>query len=554
MDKSFLAQQLVESVGHAPVGVLRTIVILQNRILEAGPDPSAIMQTVVNSAFELLDIDAAVIEIIEETGLSNRAVAGPGIALKLGESYPIQESLSGLSVKSGELLVCEDCEIDPRVNREFARHLGVRSLIVTPLRNTQITYGTLKLMASEPARFTPDHQRVVELLSGFLTRALMQADEAQASRKRFETLANSLPNLAWMSDEHGQLYWFNDRFYEYTGLNEEQSMNWGWRSIHDQRELPRVLETWHHSLATGHAMETIFPVRRADGEFRYFLTRAVPIRDLGGKITAWFGTNTDVHDQHQATLEMARARDQAERASRLKTTFLANMSHEIRTPLGVIIGFADLLGARDVSEAEKLRYVEILKRNGEQLGRLINDILDLSKVESGLVNFEYRSVDPLEIAREVAAFTLVKARTKRIELSVESSENSPRAIVTDSGRVRQILINLVDNAIKFTEAGSVRVSLAKTEDGGCRFDVTDSGIGIAEDAGEKIFKMFNQADESVTRKYGGTGLGLALSRSLARAMGGDVRLARSEAGRGSTFTFTIISQQLNRRATDRVAN
>ena len=528
-------------VGQTSPEVLRNIVILQNRILEAGPDIDAIMQTVVRSVHELLNIEGAAIEILEGFTFTYRAVAGHDFANRLQHVYPLEGSLSGLCLSRNEVLLCEDCETDPRVNAELCRKAQVRSMVVAPLAQARLLTGTLKFMSSRPNAFNDDHRQLVDLISEFLVRALSQADEAHSHLRRFEVLANSLPNLAFIASGEGAIYWFNERWYEYTGTTLEECLNEGWKRTHDPLEVDRVVEKWHNAIALEIPFEMMFPIRRFDGQFRWFLTRAVPIKDRSGRTTHWFGTNTDVHDQHKATLEMSSARDQAERASRLKTAFLANMSHEIRTPLGVIIGFADLLGASDIQGEDKDKYVAILKRNGEQLGRLINDILDLSKVESGLVDFEFRLVDPAEIAREVISFMNVKARTKNLELTFHEDGTCPRAVVTDSGRVRQILINLVDNAIKFTDAGKVTLGLSGSADGHCAFTVQDSGIGITKDSAERLFKMFNQADESMTRKYGGTGLGLALSRSLARAMGGDVALTHSQAGGGSLFTFSIQS-------------
>ena len=254
-----------------------------------------------------------------------------------------------------------------------------------------------------------------------------------------------------------------------------------------------------------------------------------------------------INDEKRAQQDLINARDEAERANYLKSAFLANMSHEIRTPLGAMMGFADLLRDPGVSDAEKSNYIDILHKNGEQLGHIINDILDLSKVETGHINFEYLRVRPLQIAHEVVSLMSVLAKEKELVLSLADDGTTPDEIVTDPTRMRQVLMNLVNNALKFTKVGSIQIKLSghEGENGEtcCAFEVHDTGVGIPADAKDKLFRMFSQADNSMTRKYGGTGLGLALSRSLARAMGGDVKLVESQRDRGSVFRFSVESRE-----------
>lgn len=254
----------------------------------------------------------------------------------------------------------------------------------------------------------------------------------------------------------------------------------------------------------------------------------------------------DINSEKKREQELTKAKEEAERANHLKSAFLANMSHEIRTPLGAMMGFADLLNEPGISEAERANYVQILHRNGEQLGRVINDILDLSKVETGHISFEYMRVNPLQVAHEVVSLMSVIAREKNLLLSFSDDGSTPREIVTDPTRMKQVLMNLVSNALKFTKVGSIKITLSGYEgpqgEKCCAFRVMDTGAGIPEESVEKLFRMFTQADNSMTRKYGGTGLGLALSRSLARGMGGDVQLEKTARNKGSTFSFSLQSR------------
>ncbi|HET9239125.1 MAG TPA: PAS domain S-box protein [Oligoflexus sp.] len=246
---------------------------------------------------------------------------------------------------------------------------------------------------------------------------------------------------------------------------------------------------------------------------------------------------------HQLMKKLKLAKEEAERSNNLKSAFLANMSHEIRTPLGAMLGFADLLRDPNISQDEHSNYLNILVRNGEQLSIIINDILDLSKVEAGHLTLEFLDVDPKTIVTDVFTLLDIKAREKNLTLTYEADPSTPQQLTTDPVRVRQVLVNLMSNAIKFTPHGSVQVRSFGESNGQGRvhmgFEITDTGIGIAAEQQEQIFEMFVQAEDSTTRKFGGTGLGLALSRKLARALGGDVRVVRSEPGAGSTFLFTL---------------
>jgi PAS domain S-box-containing protein len=252
----------------------------------------------------------------------------------------------------------------------------------------------------------------------------------------------------------------------------------------------------------------------------------------------------DITDRKNSEDVMAEAKRAAERANELKSAFLANMSHEIRTPLGAMIGFADLLKDPTLEETERWGYLDIISRNGNQLAHLINDILDLSKVESGHLNFESHPVDPRRLVNETVSLLNMSAKEKNLLLRATVEPNVAETLITDGARLKQILVNIIGNAIKFTQIGGVTVRVyAGAGAQGSRFvhfEVADTGIGIAESKRERLFQVFSQADESVTRKYGGTGLGLALSKKLAHGLGGDVVLQKSDEGGGSTFLVTIM--------------
>jgi len=241
--------------------------------------------------------------------------------------------------------------------------------------------------------------------------------------------------------------------------------------------------------------------------------------------------------------ELQAAQLAAESASRAKSEFLANMSHEIRTPMTAILGYADLLQETGQSDLERAEHVRTIRRNGEHLIAVINDILDLSKIEAERMEVERIECSPLRIAADVVSLLRLRAGAKDLDLTLDCHVPVPEVIESDPTRLRQILMNLVGNAIKFTDSGSVRVVLAldDTAPGArpkLRIDVVDTGVGISPEQRTVLFRPFAQGDTSTSRRFGGTGLGLAISRRLAQLLGGDITL-ESEAGRGSTFSLTI---------------
>ncbi len=238
------------------------------------------------------------------------------------------------------------------------------------------------------------------------------------------------------------------------------------------------------------------------------------------------------------------SRDRAEAANIAKSEFLANMSHEIRTPMTAILGFADMLfETGDVTKAppERVEAIQTIRRNGSHLLALINDILDHSRIEAGKLPLESISCSPHKILLEVESLMHVPANAKHIQLKVEFSSPLPATISSDPTRIRQILVNLVGNAIKFTEQGEVKViaGMASGQSPAIDFDVIDTGIGINPNSQAKLFQPFSQADNSTSRRFGGAGLGLTISRRLAKMLGGDLILVRSQLGVGSQLRFTL---------------
>ncbi len=283
-------------------------------------------------------------------------------------------------------------------------------------------------------------------------------------------------------------------------------------------------------------------VRCRDGSVIWVSKHARPVRDRDGKVIYYEGALENVTARRQAEAAMAGARDSALESARLKSEFLANMSHEIRTPMNGIIGMTGLLLDTELSVRQR-DFAETIVDSSEALLKIINDILDFSKIEAGMLTFEEIDFDLNDVAEGVVDLFAGRALSKGIELSLAIAEEVPDAMRGDPGRLRQVLANLVGNALKFTDEGEVRVVVRVEKD--CadgtmlNFEVMDTGIGISIEQQARLFQAFVQADGSTTRRHGGTGLGLAISRRLVSQMGGEIWI-ESEPGRGSRFFFTAM--------------
>jgi signal transduction histidine kinase/CheY-like chemotaxis protein len=283
-------------------------------------------------------------------------------------------------------------------------------------------------------------------------------------------------------------------------------------------------------------------MRHKDGSWRWILGRGKAHFGSDGRARRMLGTQADITDLKQIENQLRRAKEEAEAADRAKSDFLAVMSHEIRTPMNGVIGFTNLLLDTSLT-AEQRDWLLTIRSSGESLVTLINDILDFSKIESGHMELDYHPVPVRRCIEEVLDLLWTKANEKKIELLHWIDEDVPSWVITDGTRLRQVLVNLVGNAIKFTAKGEVEVRVSRDSQSNISapklvFSVRDTGDGIPLDRVHRLFKPFSQVDSSTTRKFGGTGLGLAISRRLVQLLGGEIELASTSA-EGSCFRFAI---------------
>ncbi|MBW4420324.1 MAG: PAS domain S-box protein [Myxacorys californica WJT36-NPBG1] len=381
-----------------------------------------------------------------------------------------------------------------------------------------------------------------------------RSEEAlRQSEQNFRALADSMPNMFWTARPDGWLEYYNQRWFDYTGLTLEQSQGWGWEPVLHPDDLPRCIDLCNESIRTGKDYQIEYRFRRAsDGQYRWFLGRAFPLRDENGQIIRWYGSCTDIHDQKCAVEERDRyaeqslralaqeqtIRQEAERANQLKDEFLAVLSHELRTPLNPILGWAKLLQSGRLSPEKTQDAVTTIERNAKLQSQLVEDLLDMSRIMRGKLTLNQFPINLGFVISAALETIRLAADAKAIRLNVTLDPNV-RSILGDAGRLQQVFWNLLSNAIKFTpERGQIDVTL--TEVGNqARVQVKDTGVGIDAEFLPHVFEYFRQEDGSTTRKFGGLGLGLAIARQLVELHSGRIWAESLGDNQGATFTVEI---------------
>jgi len=459
------------------------------------------------------------------------------------------------AIATADLLVADDAMADPRTS-EFAAcyldPLGITSMLDASIHVGGALAGVICCEHIGPRRRWTSGEKAFVIAVANLVSLAMEIEEIERARRavrdselRFRAVTRALTDTIWDWDLVADTIWWSDGIRSHFGHAVSEiappSSAWSDRVHADDRE--RVLGGIRDAIESKAERWTCeYRFMRRDGSFAPVADSGVLMFDDSGKAIRMVGGLVDISDRKLAEAELVRARTLAEEASRAKTEFLANMSHEMRTPLTAVLGFSDLLMDPTLGAGDRLDYIQSIRRNGAHLLTLIDDVLDLSSMDSKVANLQRIDCSLHRILNEVASMMQVRASYKGLRFSLIYETPIPSTVVGDPDRIRQILLKLVGNAIKFTDSGEIRV-VARLRLGGkdasaVEIDVADTGIGISPEDMSKVFHPFWQANTSMARRHGGSGLGLPICLPLARAMGGDI-LLRSKLDRGSVFTLRL---------------
>ncbi|MFV0445259.1 MAG: response regulator [Planctomycetaceae bacterium] len=443
-----------------------------------------------------------------------------------------------------------DYDFFPREHADRAHH-AEQEIIRTGLAQVDVEErlvwpdGTVTWMSSTKVPLRDGDGQVIGTLgvSRDITGQHRIQEVLEQERDRLRTLIDNLPDLIFIKDDHCRFLTVNRLLVQMYGCQHESEL----RGKTDYDFRPRDLADIYHEddqrvIRTGQALvnrEETF--RTDDGQQRWVLTTKVPIKLADGRPAGLVGIARDITNRKQAEQELQAAKESAEVANKAKSEFLANMSHEIRTPMNAVLGMTELVLGTDLT-AEQRDFLETVHSSAESLMEIINDILDFSKIEAGKVELEAVPYELREMLGDTMKSLGLRAHSKGLELALHVQPDVPEWVVGDPHRLRQVVVNLVGNAIKFTREGEIvfAVSAPQQDENCCRLHCVcrDTGIGMTADQQARIFHAFEQADMSTTRKYGGTGLGLAISSRLVDIMGGEIEV-HSEVGHGSEFAFEV---------------
>ncbi|MFC3080620.1 ATP-binding protein [Phenylobacterium terrae] len=399
--------------------------------------------------------------------------------------------------------------------------------------------GGVDWLQTELSPWYDDHGQIGGLISAavHITHMVEALERTELSEQRLQLALEAADMHVWEIDYRAGTVTTAgaaETFFDYDVSTDEFMRDTNVTIHPDHRE--RIAEEWRAAVAQDLPYRPEYRVHRLDGKEVWATCTVKLVKDENGHPHRLIGAMQNITARKQAEAAMVRAKEEAELANQAKSAFLATISHEIRTPLNGVLGMAQAIAADELAPLQRER-LEVLRQSGETLLALLNDVLDLSKIEAGKLELELADFDIAQLARGAHASFTALAERKGLDFSLVVEDAAQGSYRGDSTRVRQILYNLVSNAVKFTEAGAVGVCVAAGE-GGLRLTVSDTGIGIPPDRIGRLFQKFEQADASTTRRYGGTGLGLAICRDLVELMGGKITIASRE-GVGTTFTVDL---------------
>ena len=373
-----------------------------------------------------------------------------------------------------------------------------------------------------------------------------RANELASSNKQFLDLAEAIPQMVWISDGQGNPTYFNSSWGTFCGSTIDELTKAGWEVALHPDDRVSATTRWQDSLKTGEPFEAEYRLRHANGSYRWFLCRATSVRDKSGKSIRWFGSCTDIESQKQVAREREavlaaerQARSDLLRTNKIKDQFLATLSHELRTPMTAILGWTQLLHDPVIREKNLDRAIEAIESNARTQARLIEDLLDMSRILSGKLTIKPGPIDLRAVVKGAVDAVGPTAIAKQVRLMGNLAEADDFKLQGDAARLQQVISNLLSNAVKFTPTGGEVIVRLERNDHTAHLKVSDTGRGIDPEFLPHVFERFRQADGSTTRQHGGLGLGLAIVKHLVELHGGRVAAESEGENRGATFTVDL---------------
>ena len=450
------------------------------------------------------------------------------------ETNPAFERQSGLQGALGRTAR----ELMPDLDAFWLETYGAVATTGRPTRFTRKANALERWVEVYAFRVGEAEECKVAILFKDITARQLAEDRLRDAEEQFRTLADNIAQFAWTADATGSIYWYNRRWYDYTGTTFEAMQGWGWQAVHHPDHVDRVVARIRRSFDSGEPWEDTFPLRGHDGGYRWFLSRALPIRNAEGELLRWFGTNTDITEQRDTAEELREVAAELSEADRRKDEFLATLAHELRNPLAPISSSLEILRMARDNDALRERARLVMERQVRQLARLVDDLLDVSRISTDKLELRLQRTALSAVVHSAveASRPLLDGAGLRWSLSLPAE---PVDLHADLTRLAQVFMNLLNNAAKFTDRGGIVALTAERAGDEVVVVVKDSGIGIAADHLNRIFDMFSQVGSSLERSHGGLGIGLSLVRRLVELHGGRVEARSDGPGRGSEFVVRL---------------
>jgi PAS domain S-box-containing protein len=454
---------------------------------------------------------------------------------------------TGIALREGRTIICNDIANDPMMKlwRKDALERGYSSVISIPIIVRNKIIGAFNLYSEERNFFSSEEEisllEKIILNISFALEKIQVEEERKKTEEKIRQLSQAVeqsPVTIVITNTLGEIEYVNPKFVETTGYTLEEVMSKNTRFLKTGHTTQREYKGLWQTIVGGKEWHGEFYNKKKDGSFFWESASISPIKNAEGKITHFIALKEDITNRKNVEKELVKSKEHAEESDRLKLVFLANMSHEIRTPMNGILGFTELLKAPHISDEEQQEYIRIIEKSGKRMLNIINDIISISKIESGQIEVSDTETNINEQLEYIHTFFKPEAKLKGIDLTflkLLPSENN--YIKTDREKLYAILTNLVKNALKFTNEGSIEIGCEK-KGGYLEFFVKDTGLGIPKSQEKIIFERFRQANESISRTHEGSGLGLAISKAYVEILDGRIWV-ESEEGKGSTFYFTI---------------